>query len=147
MSNKTLAEKLVIREGYTVLVLNPPKGYKDALGPLPIEARVVAKSAAPVDFIQVFAPTRAEMIELLAQAKPLLKEQEYDSHGDVDGERAGQGRPSPCRARKPLPASVRHAEGKSALGVARVGHLDLRAQPAVRTGGTLRVQCPGWHWL
>ena len=74
MSKKTLAERLFIREDYAVLLLNAPKDYEDALGPLPKNAQVVAKSTSPVDFIQVFAATRAEMVEYLARARPLLKE-------------------------------------------------------------------------
>lgn len=72
---KTLAEKLFIREGYTVLLLNAPPGYKDLLEPLPNGTKVVTKSSKQADFIQVFAATRAEMIEYLARVKPLLKEQ------------------------------------------------------------------------
>jgi hypothetical protein len=74
MSNKTVGQKLFIRENYTVLLVNAPKGYKDSLGTLPAGARVVTKSTKPVDLIQVFAKTKSEMTDLLRQAKPLLKE-------------------------------------------------------------------------
>jgi hypothetical protein len=74
MSNKTVAQKLFIRENYIVLLVNAPKGYKDSIGALPKGARIVSKSTKPVDLIQVFATTKAEMTELLRKAKPLLKE-------------------------------------------------------------------------
>jgi len=74
MSNKTVGQKLFIRENYTVLLVNAPKGYKDSLGTLPAGARVVTKSTKPVDLIQVFAKTKSELTDLLRQAKPLLKE-------------------------------------------------------------------------
>jgi len=74
VSDKTVAQKLLIREKYMVLLVNAPKGYKAILGELPRGAKVVAKSAQPVDLIQVFAPTKAEMIESLGRVKPLLKE-------------------------------------------------------------------------
>jgi hypothetical protein len=74
MSTKTVAQKLFIRENYTVLLVNAPKGYKDALGALPAGARIVTKSTKPVEFIQVFAKDKAEMSELLRQAKPLLRD-------------------------------------------------------------------------
>src|SRR5262249_45655443 len=74
MSNKTVGQKLFIRENYTVLLVNPPKGYKDSLGTLPAGARVLTRSTKPVDLIQVFAKTKSEMTDLLRQVKPLLKE-------------------------------------------------------------------------
>jgi len=73
MSSKTVAQKLFIRENFTVLLVNAPNGYKDSLGALPAGARVVSRSAKPVDLIQVFAATKAEMSELLRKARPLLK--------------------------------------------------------------------------
>jgi Protein of unknown function (DUF3052) len=73
MSGKTVAQKLFIREEHTVLLLNAPRGYAMALGDLPKGARIVAKASGPVDLIQLFATKKAEMIELLRKAKPLLK--------------------------------------------------------------------------
>jgi hypothetical protein len=40
---------------------------------LPKGARLIAKSSEPVDFIQIFAVTKAKMTKLFRQAKPLLK--------------------------------------------------------------------------
>jgi hypothetical protein len=73
MPGKTIAQKLFIRENYTILLLNAPKGYQQVLGPLPEGAKVVTKAAKPVELIQVFAIKKAEMVELLKKAKPLLK--------------------------------------------------------------------------
>jgi Protein of unknown function (DUF3052) len=74
MSTKTVAQKLFIRDNYTVLLVNAPKGYADTLGALPAGARIVTKSTKPVDLIQVFAGTKAEMTKLLRENKPLLKQ-------------------------------------------------------------------------
>jgi hypothetical protein len=74
MPGKTLAQKLFIRENYTVLLLNAPNGYANSLGPLPAGAKVVTKSAKPVDLIQIFATKKADMIDRLGKAKPRLKE-------------------------------------------------------------------------
>jgi hypothetical protein len=74
MSGKSVAQKLFIRENHTVLILNAPKGYKTTLGKLPKGVRIVTKSSTPVDFIQLFAATKAGMTKLFRQAKPLLKE-------------------------------------------------------------------------
>ena len=61
MPGKSVAQKLFIRPNYTVLFVNAPKDYRDALGALPKGAKVVTKSSRPVDFIQIFAATKAEM--------------------------------------------------------------------------------------
>jgi hypothetical protein len=73
MAGKSVAQKLFIRDNYTVLLVNAPKGYKDQLGDLPKGAKVVTKATKPVDLIQVFAATKADMTARLHQAKPFLK--------------------------------------------------------------------------
>jgi hypothetical protein len=89
MSEKSVSQKLLIREDYTVLLVNPPKGYKDTLGTLPHGVKVVTKSSKPVDLIQIFATTKAEMAELFLRVKPLLKEEgllwaAYPKAGQLD---------------------------------------------------------------
>jgi Protein of unknown function (DUF3052) len=89
MSEKSVAQKLLIREDYTVLLVNAPKGYKDTLGKLPKGATVVSKSSKPVDFIQIFAATKEEMTELFLKVKSLLKEEgllwaTYPKAGQLD---------------------------------------------------------------
>jgi hypothetical protein len=69
MSNKTVAQKLQIKASQAVRLVNAPTGYADALGPLPPEAKVVAKSAKPVDILQVFAKSMAELEKRLPQFK------------------------------------------------------------------------------
>jgi hypothetical protein len=89
MSEKSVAQKLLIREDYTVLLVNAPKGYKDTVGKLPKGAKVVTKSSKPVDFVQIFAATKAEMTELFRKVKSLLKEEgllwaTYPKAGQLD---------------------------------------------------------------
>jgi hypothetical protein len=74
MSEKSVAQKLLVREDYIVLLVNSPKGYNDTLGKLPRGAKVVTRSTKPVDLIQMFAATKAEMTELFVKVKSLLKE-------------------------------------------------------------------------
>jgi hypothetical protein len=74
MLSKTIAQKLFVRPNFTVLLVNAPAGYAETLGALPAGARITARTNKPVDLIQVFAKTRAEMSALLAKAKPFLKE-------------------------------------------------------------------------
>jgi hypothetical protein len=74
MPNKSIAQKLFIRENDTVLLVNAPKGYQQLLGKLPTGAKVVVKSAKPVELIQIFATTKAAMTDLFRKTKPLLKD-------------------------------------------------------------------------
>jgi hypothetical protein len=74
MPAKSVAQKLFIRENYTVLLVGPPKGYQAALGALPDGAKVVTKTTKRVDLIQVFAAKKADMTQKLRKVKPLLKE-------------------------------------------------------------------------
>jgi hypothetical protein len=73
MPGKSLAQKMFIRDNFTVLLMNAPRGYTGTLGTLPEGARILTKTVKPVDVIQVFATSKAEMIDLLRKAKPLLK--------------------------------------------------------------------------
>src|SRR5262249_8961324 len=71
MSDKTIAQKLLIKAGKQVLLINAPKGYKAALGALPAGAKVVSKAAAPVDVIQLFVTGRNAMEVELPKVKAL----------------------------------------------------------------------------
>jgi hypothetical protein len=73
MAGKSVAQKLFIREGYTVLLLGAPPGYAEMLGKLPAGVKVVTSTRTPVELIQVFAATKADMLEMLRRARPLLK--------------------------------------------------------------------------
>ena len=72
MAEKTVAQKLLIKEGRTLLFVNAPKGYKKLLGPLPKNVTVQEAPSPPIDFIQVFVESRKELEEQLPQLKPLL---------------------------------------------------------------------------
>ncbi len=69
MSDKTVAQKLLIKAKYTVRLVNAPRGYAETLGPLPAEAKLVAKPAKPVDVLQVFVKDMAELQTWLPQMK------------------------------------------------------------------------------
>ena len=73
MSDKTLAQKLMIKEGRRVLLVDPPDGYSATLGDLPEQATVATESSEPVDIIQVFVKNRQELEAQLSKLKPLVK--------------------------------------------------------------------------
>lgn len=71
MSDKTIAQKLLIKEGKQVLLINAPKGYKAVLGVLPAGAKLVSKAAVPVDVVQLFVTDRQAMEAELPKLKAL----------------------------------------------------------------------------
>jgi predicted CoA-binding protein len=72
MSEKSVAQKLMIKEGRKVLFVNPPKSYKSTLGELPPNVSVLKGPKEPVDIIQVFVTSRKELEEQLPRLKAAL---------------------------------------------------------------------------
>ena len=61
MSDKSIAEKLLIKDGRKALFVNAPSGYRAQIGALPPNATVLKASSVPADVIQVFVKSRAEL--------------------------------------------------------------------------------------
>ncbi len=72
MPDKTVAQKLLIKSGYKVLVANAPRNYQAMLGPLPEDATLVKPSAKPADLIQLFVANRRELEAQLGKMKLAL---------------------------------------------------------------------------
>ncbi len=72
MPDKTVAEKLMIREGRKVLLVNPPRGYKNLLGQVPQGAKMLKAPTEPADVIQVFVANRKELEGQLPKLKGML---------------------------------------------------------------------------
>lgn len=72
MPEKTLAEKLFLKPGRTLAVLNPPLGYPEALMPLPDFARLTPASE-PADVLVLFVHSSAELVARFQLTLALLK--------------------------------------------------------------------------
>jgi exosome complex RNA-binding protein Rrp4 len=57
----TLLRKLGIKEGFRVALINASKDFSAELGPLPDGTNIVAASEKSLDFILIFAKSRAEL--------------------------------------------------------------------------------------
>ena len=68
-SKRSLIEKLGIKSGFSVYILNPPTGYDVALGELPKGVQRFAKPKGALDLIQFFTKERSE----LERQFPVLK--------------------------------------------------------------------------
>ena len=75
MAEKTIVQKLLIKEGYRVLVVNAPEGYVAALADLPAGVTVATdpNGVGPFDLIQTFVSSQAEFEAQLSGLKALLK--------------------------------------------------------------------------
>lgn len=57
-SQRSLVDKLGIRPGARIAILNAPRGYKTTLGKLPPGVRVATAARGSLPFIQFFTTTR-----------------------------------------------------------------------------------------
>jgi hypothetical protein len=69
VSEKTIAQKLLIKDDRTLLLVNAPRGYANVLGPLPTDAKLLKSPAKRAGVIQLFVANRAELETRLPQMK------------------------------------------------------------------------------
>ena len=72
-STKPIAQKLHLKPGYRVALLNAPATYVAALGALPPGVELVRSLDASFDFIQLFVQQRADVDAQLPAAKQALR--------------------------------------------------------------------------
>ena len=70
----TTAAKLLMKSGYRVLLLHPPKGYPEALGPLPEEVQIITDVEPPVNLVLLFVDQRSVLDAALPVLAPVLDE-------------------------------------------------------------------------
>lgn len=63
-----LAKKLRLHTAQRALILNPPEGYRDALGQPEIPIHTNSETAADFDFVHLFIKNRAELDRMIDQA-------------------------------------------------------------------------------
>jgi len=71
-SKRSLVEKLGIKAGAKMIVLNPPPNYAETLGTLPPNTTVVDKLESQLDFIQFFTKESAELEKRFRALKKAL---------------------------------------------------------------------------
>lgn len=72
MSDKTVAQKLLIKENFKVLFINEPENYKAILGDLPKNVSILSEPSKSIDFIQFFVSSNRELKEVLIELKQHL---------------------------------------------------------------------------
>ena len=71
-SKRSLVDKLGIKAGYKILLINPPANYDGMLGLLPENVRVFSETQGPIDFIQFFTAERSELEKRFSDLKNAL---------------------------------------------------------------------------
>ena len=72
MPDKSIAQKMFIKPGNKVLIINPPEGYLAGMGELPEAVSLLQDTSSRVNVIQVFVLNRSELESQLARLKELL---------------------------------------------------------------------------
>jgi hypothetical protein len=71
---KSLVEKLGIKSGFKLAILNAPAGYRRTLGELPKHVIIVQGTGRRLDFVQVFSTETGELEKKFPRAKASLRE-------------------------------------------------------------------------
>ncbi len=71
-SKRSLVDKLGIKPGASVLILEAPRGFAKTLGPLPAGVTVVKAPTPGLDFIHLFTPERADLERRFAALQKAL---------------------------------------------------------------------------
>ncbi|MDP2663049.1 MAG: hypothetical protein Q8R28_20225 [Dehalococcoidia bacterium] len=73
MADGSLAKKLLIKPGQTIIILNPPPGYLDELGQLPEGVKMAAQPEGALDIVHLFVSNTEEVARLAPAAMRAVK--------------------------------------------------------------------------
>jgi hypothetical protein len=73
LSEMSLLQKLVVRTGYKLIIINPQDGYLDRIGKLPESTNYIELNTQPADVIQVFVKNMDEVLPYVEMWKKSLK--------------------------------------------------------------------------
>lgn len=68
-SKRSLAEKLGIKDGFRIAIVNPPPGYRAMLGALPPSVTVEERPSATMDLIHCFVKSKREATSAVSVLK------------------------------------------------------------------------------
>lgn len=74
MSNKSIAQRMLIKPGHTLVILNAPHGYVETIGEIPENVKIQTKMVSSADIIQFFTKTQTELKEKFTPLKWDMKD-------------------------------------------------------------------------
>ena len=72
-SDKTIVEKMHLKPGMTMLIIDPPNGYLGKIGRLPENVKMVEALVRDTDVVQIFVKRLREFDAQVVRLRPLLK--------------------------------------------------------------------------
>ena len=72
-SEKTIVEKMYLKPGMSVLIIDPPEGYADRIGELPPDIRMVEAPESGLDVVEIFVMKMSELESRIKMLSPFLK--------------------------------------------------------------------------
>ena len=73
MPESPLAKKMKLKAGHAAMIINAPDKYLKELDPLPTKVKISQKLENPVDWIQIFVKSKAELDILFPKVLKLFK--------------------------------------------------------------------------
>ncbi|HEY2848120.1 MAG TPA: DUF3052 family protein [Pyrinomonadaceae bacterium] len=73
-SGTPLAKKLGIKEGFLVLVVNPPENYREMIDPQPTNAEISERRCSDAEMAHIFTNSRDELFRTLVDVRKLIKQ-------------------------------------------------------------------------
>jgi len=70
MSDKSIVQRMFIKPGFTMAVLNAPPGYIETIGEIPEDVKILTTLVSGADIIQFFTKSRSELEK---NFKPLIQ--------------------------------------------------------------------------
>jgi hypothetical protein len=70
MSDKSIAQRMFIKPGFTMAVLNAPPGYIETIGEIPVDVKILTTLVCGADIIQFFTKSRSDLEK---NFKPLIQ--------------------------------------------------------------------------
>ena len=61
MSDKSISQRMFIKPGHTMVVLNAPQGYIETIGEIPENVKILTSLVSGADIIQFFTSSRSEL--------------------------------------------------------------------------------------
>ena len=71
-SKRSLADKIGIKPGTRILILDAPRDYRESLGPLPRNTYEVAAFERDLDLIHFFTKSKSDLVALFKELKKAL---------------------------------------------------------------------------
>ncbi len=72
MSGKSAAQKLGVKPGQSLVLLNAPEGYRETLRDLPKDVKVLTSLPGPADVVQCFVASKRDLDKALLELNAAL---------------------------------------------------------------------------